>query len=140
MAAIFRDSAELRAYLGRMFEIFVETPEHAETLRRSGLVVRLVCSDPDCVIVVDFANRDVCYPEPAGEARTPNVEMRMNSRDAHLFWLGKLSFPLAMAHRKVRMDGSTAKAMKLLPLTEPLFDIYRRLLTDAGRTDLIAAG
>jgi hypothetical protein len=27
-----------------------------------------------------------------------------------------------------------------LPLTEPLFDIYRRLLADAGRTDLIAAG
>jgi hypothetical protein len=137
--AFFRDSDEVCTYIGQMFEQFVAEPEYATVLRESGLVVRMGYTDPDCVLVVDFGNRKVFYGAAADSATTPNVDMLMTSDDAHLFWLGKLNFPNAMARRQVRMGGSTAKAMKLLPLTEPLFAIYRALLGDAGRDDLVAA-
>jgi hypothetical protein len=42
-----------------------------------------------------------------------------------------------MARKKLRMEGSTAKALKLLPLTKPLFAAYETMLTDDGRTDLL---
>jgi hypothetical protein len=137
--AFFRDSGEVCAYIGQMFELFVEEFGAEAALKESGLVVRLGHTAPDCVIVVDFPNRKVFYNAAADSATTPNVDMLMNSDDAHLFWLGKLNFPNAMARRQVRMSGSTAKAMKLLPLTEPLSTIYRALLAEAGRDDLIAA-
>jgi hypothetical protein len=42
-----------------------------------------------------------------------------------------------MAKRKVKVEGSIGRAMKLLPLTEPLFSSYRSLLEEAGRSDLL---
>jgi hypothetical protein len=54
-----------------------------------------------------------------------------------VFWLGRMNFAVALARKKVRMEGSTAKAMKMLPLTRPLFEAYRTYLTDAGRDDLL---
>lgn len=138
--AIFQSADEVCRYVGRMFELFVQKPEYEERIRESGLVVRLNYSDPDTVILIDFPNQKVFYDAEADSASTPNVDMYMASDDAHRFWTGKLNFPIAMARRKVRMEGSTAKAMKLLPLTNPLFETYRQLLADAGRTDLLAAG
>jgi putative sterol carrier protein len=137
--AIFRNADEACTYIGRMFEMFVQEPEYAAKIKESGLVVRLNYADPDCVIVIDFPNQKVLYNEAADSAATPNVDMYMNCDDAHRFWLGKLNFPIAMARKKVRMEGSTAKAMKLLPLTNPLFATYRKLLEDSGRNDLLTS-
>jgi hypothetical protein len=36
------------------------------------------------------------------------------------------------------MEGSRTKALKLLPLTKPLFAAYEELLRAAGRQDLLA--
>lgn len=135
----FRDAAEVRDYVGKMFELFVAKPEYEDKLKSSGLVVRLNYAEPDSVIIIDFPGQQVFYDDDAPAAPAANVEMYMNCDDAHRFWTGKLNFPIAMARKKVRMEGSTAKAMKLLPLTNPLFDTYKQLLADAGRDDLLAA-
>jgi putative sterol carrier protein len=135
----FRDVDEVSSYIGRMFEIFVQRPEHEAKLKNSGLVVRLNYTEPDCIFVVDFANQQVYQNDKTNSAPEANVDMYMKCDDAHRFWLGNLSFPIALARRKVRMEGSTAKAMKLLPLTNPLFATYRKLLEDANRSDLISA-
>ena len=145
--AYFRDSDEVFRYVGQMFELFIRLPEAETKLEQSGVVVRLTCAAPDCVIVVDFPNRKVFYHSGSnsgsnsGTDRTtePNVDLSMTSDDAHRFWMGRLNFPVALAQRKVRVRGSTAKAMKLLPLTGPLFVTYRALLERSGRRDLISA-
>jgi putative sterol carrier protein len=137
--AIFQNADEVCTYVGRMFELFVQKPEYEDKIKESGLVVRLNYADPDCIILIDFPNQKVFYNEAADAATAPNVDMYMTCDDAHRFWIGKLNFPIAMARRKVRMEGSTAKAMKLLPLTNPLFATYKQLLEDAGRADLLTA-
>jgi putative sterol carrier protein len=73
----------------------------------------------------------------AEAAANPTVVLRMTADDGHRFWLGKLNLTMAMAQRKVKMEGSAAKALKLLPLTKPLFASYERLLRDRGRDDLL---
>jgi hypothetical protein len=42
-----------------------------------------------------------------------------------------------MAQRKVKLDGKRSLALKLLPLTTPLFTTYKATLRESGREDLL---
>ncbi|WP_020498667.1 SCP2 sterol-binding domain-containing protein [Sciscionella marina] len=137
---IFADTDEVNTYIGKMFESVVDKPEFVTATEGSGLVVRLNYTDPDTVMLVDFPGQQVSYGEEAASATNATVDLYMKSDDAHSFWLGKLNFPVAMARKKVTMEGSTAKALKLLPLTKPLFAAYEGLLRESGRNDLIEKG
>lgn len=134
---VFADAADVQDCIGKMFERMVDDPEIIKNTEKSGLVIRLNYSDPDCTFLVDFPGRSVLSGDEAANAMNATVDLYMKCDDAHRFWLGKLNFPVAMAQRKARMEGSTAKALKLLPLTKKLFAAYEELLRENGRTDLI---
>jgi putative sterol carrier protein len=120
-----------------MFETAVTDPTFIEATKDSELVIRLTQTDPAAVILIDFPGQKVtCGDAALGAPAT--VDLRMSSDDSHKFWLGKLNFTLALAQRKVKMEGSRTKALKLLPLTKPLFATYEELLRAAGRQDLLA--
>jgi putative sterol carrier protein len=61
----------------------------------------------------------------------------MSSDNSNKFWQGKLNFTLAMEQRKVKLDGKRSLALKLLPLTTPLFTSYKATLRESGREDLL---
>jgi putative sterol carrier protein len=135
--AFFKNAEEAYCYIGKMFESVVTIPDFVQATKGTGLVLRLNYSDPDTVILVNFPAQEVRYGEAAATATDATVDLYMTCDDAHRFWLGKLNFPVAMARKRLRMEGSTAKALKLLPLTKPLFAAYEKMLTDDGRTDLL---
>jgi len=132
----FKSTDEVYDYIGKMFEMAVTDPTFVDATRDSELVVKLTQTDPAATILIDFPGQKVtCGDAAIGAPAT--VDLRMSSDDSHKFWLGKLNFTLAMAQRKVKMEGSRTKALKLLPLTKPLFVKYEQLLRDSGRTDLL---
>ncbi|AIJ21294.1 SCP2 sterol-binding domain-containing protein [Amycolatopsis methanolica] len=137
--AVFKDAEEANGYIGRMFENVVAEPDFVNATQGTGLVLRLNYVEPETTILVDFPAQKVSYGDEAASAGNATVDLYMKCDDAHNFWLGKLNFPVAMAKKKIRMEGSTAKALKLLPLTKPLFAAYEQMLSDDGRTDLLAA-
>jgi putative sterol carrier protein len=133
----FKSADEVYDYIGKMFETAVTDPTFIEATKDSELVIRLTQTDPAAVILIDFPGQKVtCGDAALGVPAT--VDLRMSSDDSHKFWLGKLNFTLALAQRKVKMEGSRTKALKLLPLTKPLFATYEELLRAAGRQDLLA--
>jgi putative sterol carrier protein len=133
----FKSADEVYDYIGKMFGAAVTDPTFIEATKDSELVIRLTQTDPAAVILIDFPGQKVtCGDAALGAPAT--VDLRMSSDDSHKFWLGKLNFTLALAQRKVKMEGSRTKALKLLPLTKPLFATYEELLRAAGRQDLLA--
>lgn len=132
----FKNAAEVYEYLGKMFEIAVTDPQFVEATKDGDLVVRLTQTNPDSTILIDFPGQKVTCGDAADGAPS-TVDLRMSADNGHKFWLGKLNFTLAMAQGKVKMTGSRTKALKLLPLTKPLFATYEGLLRDAGRDDLL---
>jgi putative sterol carrier protein len=132
----FNDAAEVYEYLGKMFEIAVNDPQFVEATKGGDLVVRLTQTDPDSTILIDFPGQKVTCGD-AAEGAPSTVELRMSADNGHKFWLGRLNFTLAMAQGKAKMTGSRSKALKLLPLTKPLFAKYEELLRSAGREDLL---
>jgi putative sterol carrier protein len=132
----FKDADEVYTFIGGMFEKATKMPSFIETTEGTGLVILLKQTDPDATMLIDFPGQKVLTGAEA-EAGKSTVQLRMSSDNANRFWQGKLNFTLAMAQRKVKLDGKRSVALKLLPLTQPLFAEYKAQLTAAGRDDLI---
>jgi putative sterol carrier protein len=132
----FNDADEVYTYIGGMFAKAVHDPSFIEATKDTGLVVRIIQNDPDAELVVDFPGRKV-LTGGAAEGVPSTVQLRMSSDNSNRFWQGKLNFTLAMAQRKVKLDGKRSIALKLLPLTQPLFTQYIDELKAAGREDLL---
>jgi putative sterol carrier protein len=135
--AVFKDADEVYTYVGGAFTTAVHDPKFIEATKGTGLVIRLIQTDPDCEMIIDFEGQKV-LTGAAAEGVPSSVQLRMSSDNSNKFWQGKLNFTLAMAQRKVKLDGKRSVALKLLPLTGPIFEKYIGALTEAGRTDLLA--
>lgn len=132
----FTDADEVYTYIGGMFERAVHEQSFIDATEGTGLIVQLTQTDPDATMIIDFpGQRVLCGAAAAGVPAT--VQLRMSSDNSNKFWQGKLNFTLAMAQRKVKLDGKRSVALKLLPLTQPLFAGYIQTLKDTGRDDLL---
>jgi putative sterol carrier protein len=132
----FKDADEVYSYIGAAMEVCVADPAFFEATKDGSLVVLITQTDPAASILVDFPGQKVLTGDAAVGASS-TVQLRMSSDNANKFWQGKLNFTLAMAQRKLKLDGKRSLALGLLPLTTPIFDAYRAILTEAGRTDLL---
>src|SRR5690606_31862457 len=122
-------------YIGGIFEIATKEQSFIDATAGTGLVVKLTQTDPDAVMVIDFPGQKVTTGAEA-EGLPHTVQLRMSSDNSNRFWQGKLNFTLAMAQRKVKLDGKRSVALKLLPLTADLFEVYTKILEQNGRDDL----
>jgi len=132
----FKDADEVYAYIGKAMEACVVDPTFVEATKDGSLVVQITQTDPAASILIDFPGQKVLVGDAAADAPS-TVQLRMSSDNANRFWQGKLNFTLAMAQRKVKLDGKRTTALGLLPLTGPIFDKYKAILDEAGRTDLL---
>ena len=133
----FKDADEVYTYIGKMFEVAVADPAFVKATKDTDLVVLLTQTDPAATMLIDFPGQKVlCADAVLGASST--VQLRMSSDNSNKFWQGKLNFTLAIAQRKVKLDGKRSLALKLLPLTAPLFATYKATLREAGREDLLA--
>ncbi len=135
--ALFADEAEVYDYLGGVFRMGLQDPKLVEALQPSGVILRIVYTDPDAVITVDMPNAEV--HTGAGTGPDPNVELFMTADTGNRFWLGKVVLPVALAKGDVRAKGPVAKLLKMLPLAKQLFGPYKQDLEQRGRQDLLAA-
>lgn len=132
----FANADEVYTYIGGIFEIATKEQSFIDATAGTGLVIRLVQTDPDVVMVIDFPGQKVTTGA-AAEGVEHTVQLRMSSDNSNRFWQGKLNFTLAMAQRKVKLDGKRSVALKLLPLTADLFEVYKQILEKNGRDDLL---
>lgn len=132
----FKDADEVYAYIGKAMEACVVDPTFVEATKDGTLVVLITQTDPAATILVDFPGQKVLCGDAAAGAHS-TVQLKMSSDNANKFWQGKLNFTLAMAQRKVKLEGKRSTALALLPLTGPIFDAYKGILADAGRQDLL---
>lgn len=132
----FKDADEVYTLIGKAMEACVVEPRFVEATKDGNLVVLIKQTDPNASILVDFPGQKVLVGD-AAEAADSTVLLRMSSDNANRFWQGKLNFTLAMAQRKIKLEGKRSTALGLLPLTGPIFDTYKAILADAGRSDLL---
>jgi hypothetical protein len=99
---------------------------------------RVTYTHPDGVFLLDATqNPAVVTTADAAVAGHAEVALTMTADDGHKFWLGDLNLPIALARRKLKIDGPVTKLFGLLPALQPAYAKYRSYLSDIGREELV---
>ncbi|MBS4752115.1 sterol carrier protein [Nocardioides sp. zg-ZUI104] len=130
----FKDADEVRHFVGGVFLTGFAHPEIGPRLRDSGVVLRLVFTEPASELVVDMPGGWIGAAEDLPE---PTVVMRVKAAFANAYFQGRLNLPLAIARRQIAVEGALGGVLKLAPLSAILVPDYVASLRAAHRDDLI---
>lgn len=138
--AVFSSPQEAESVFGAFMEHVTSDPELRPKFVAAATSFRANYTDPDCTIsLVTTVDPPVVRRGASAKAEQVEVDMFMSSDDGHRFWLGELNIPMALARRKVRVDGQIGKLLKLLPALQPAFAMYRTFLKERGMEDKLEA-
>ena len=135
----FKDEQEVYDYIGKLFQDLAEDDELWPKFRRANTIVQYQFRNPESQITVCMLEDEDAQVDLGPTELEPEVLMTMDADTAHRFWLGKVNVTVALARGQMKAKGPVAKILKLVPLVKPVFPRYKRMLTDAGREDLMEA-
>ncbi len=135
----FKDEQEVYDYIGKLFQDLAEDDELWPKFRRANTIVQYQFRNPESQITVRMLEDEDAQVDLGPTELEPEVLMTMDADTAHRFWLGKVNVTVALARGQMKAKGPVAKILKLVPLVKPVFPRYKRMLTDAGREDLMEA-
>jgi hypothetical protein len=119
----FADSAEVDTYIGGVFRAADGHAESGPKMRAADLNLRVLYTDPDTEMWVKMH-------EPAMEVHTgadedkADITLMMRADTGDKFWRGEYNLAVGLA------KGPVNKILKLVPLTKPLFPMYRELVAE----------
>ncbi|NTY61859.1 SCP2 sterol-binding domain-containing protein [Mycolicibacterium sphagni] len=119
----FKDANELDEYIGGVFREAGEHPESGPKLKAANIVMRVIYTDPDFEMTMVFHDD---YQVISGPNDTkPDITLLMRGDTADQFWRGDYNLAVGLAKGQVKAKGPVNKILKLVPLTKPLFPMYR---------------
>jgi hypothetical protein len=121
----FKDADELYEYVGGVFRRAGEDPEVGPKLRAANLTAQFTYSDPDSTLTVKF--REPYEVIDGGVDENADIKMTMPADIAHKYWRGEYNFAVGLAKGQVKAKGPINKILKLVPITKPLFPIYKEM-------------
>ncbi len=130
--AEFQSESEFREVMDKTFTLMSTDPEMGPKLRDAQVPQRFEFPDQDAVV-------NITYHEEGGEHNLrwewsedvdwePKVVMTMSSEVANRYFQGKENVPLALAKRRIKSSGDIKSALKLIPITKPVFAMYREMV------------
>ncbi|MCG8371156.1 MAG: hypothetical protein MJA32_11660 [Proteobacteria bacterium] len=123
----FNDEEELYRYLGGIFRAAEEHPEIGPVLRASGITLRLEYHNPKAILTVAMLEDGIDVIEGETDA-VPDIRMAMSGDNADRYWRGEYNVAVGLAKGEVKARGPVSKILRLIPVTKPLFPIYRELV------------
>ena len=135
--AYFSDAEEVYRFMGTLLRNLSDDAELAPSLRRANTIVQYRLARPDAVITSRLIEGEPDQVDCGETTLDPEVVMSMDADVAHRFWLGQVSPTVALARGLMKAKGPVAKILRLVPLVQPVFPRYQRMLEEAGREDLL---
>jgi hypothetical protein len=134
--SLFSSADELNAMLGAFLQKAMAEPDVSKAFAGTKSLMKVVFTDPDSTLWIDCRQNPPTFLPDSQEE--PGLELTMTADSGHRFWLGRLSLPVALTSRKIKVKGPTSKLMKILPVLKPIYRRYEEFLTEQGRPDLVA--
>jgi hypothetical protein len=129
----FSSTKEFREVMDRVFTMMSEDPDMGPKLRDADVPQRFEFSDVDMVINVRAAREGEdgnLYWEWTDDVDwQPKVRMEMSSETANKYFQGKENVAMAIARRRIKTGGDVKAALALMPITKPIFERYREMVT-----------
>jgi hypothetical protein len=140
----FRSADEFREVMDRAFGLMSADPQMGPKLREADTPQRFVF--PDVKLVVNVApagdagdsEHNLVWEWTDDVAWDPAVKMEMTSEVANRYFQGRENIAMAIARRRIKTSGDVKKALELVPVTKPVFALYREML-EADYPHLVVA-
>ena len=113
-------------YVGGIFREADKHPQVGPKLRAAGIVLRLDYTEPDASMTVRLEDPITVIDGPSSDQ--PDVTLMVPADIADRYWRGEYNLAVGLAKGEVKAKGPVTKILKLVPLTKPLFPIYRELM------------
>jgi putative sterol carrier protein len=128
----FNDASDVYEYVGGVFRAAAAHPEVGPQLAAAGITMQVYYTDPDASLTVRM--HDPMTVEDGGDDPGADIVLRMPSDIADRYWRGEYNLAVGLAKGKVKARGPVNKLLKLVPLTKPLFPMYREMVATKEST------
>jgi hypothetical protein len=133
MGAEFRSDKEFRTVMDRVFSMMSEDPDMGPKLRDADVPQRFEFTDVDLVVNIRAAREgedgNLHWEWSDDVDWEPQVKMAMSSETANKYFQGKENVAMAIARRRIKTGGDVKAALALMPITKPIFERYRDMVT-----------
>ncbi len=120
--------------MNRLFRIMSEDPEIGPRLREADVPRRFEFEDLDLVLNVRSGRPDeqsnLTWEWSDEVGWSPKVRMTMSSQTANRLFQGRENLVYAIARRRIKTSGDLKAALELIPITKPVYERYRNLVTE----------
>lgn len=132
--SVFTSSDEMYEVFTPFMQSLTTDPVVGKKFASANTSFRVIHEDPAGVFLLDATvDPPVLYVGAEADGRDAEVDLTMSAEDGHKFWLGQLNLPVALARRKIKVNGGVAKLMGLVPALQPAYGLYREHLSAIGR-------
>jgi putative sterol carrier protein len=137
-----KNADEFRTCMDRVFEMMSTDPEMGPKLREAETPQRFEFPDVDLVVNITSADevvdgQNLVWKWTDDVEWDPDVKMEMDSDVANKYFQGKENVAMAIARRRIKTSGNVKKALALIPITKPVYAMYREFL-EQEHPDLLA--
>ncbi len=129
----YNNAEEIYKYLGGVFLAANDT-EVGPKLMGADIDLQVYYTDPEASMTVRLRQPAIEVTD-GGDNPDADVKLFMPADIGDKFWRGEYNLGVGLAKGQVKAKGPVNKILKLVPLTKPLFPLYRDLVAekDAGK-------
>jgi hypothetical protein len=124
----YDNAEEIYKYLGGVFLAANDT-EVGPKLKGADIDLQVYYTDPEASMTVRLREPSIEVTD-GGDNPDADVKLYMTADIGDKFWRGEYNLGVGLAKGQVKAKGPVNKILKLVPLTKPLFPIYRGLVAD----------
>jgi hypothetical protein len=128
----FSSAQEFREVMDKTFTIMSTDPEMGPKLRDARVPQRFEFPDQEAVVNITAEDsggeQNLRWKWSDAVEWEPKVEMTMDSEVANKYFQGKENVPMALARRRIKSSGDIKAALRLIPITKPVFAQYRAMI------------
>lgn len=126
--AYYENAEEVYKYVGGVFRATNDTPVGPK-LCAADIDLQVYYTDPESKLLIKLKG-DQVEVEDGGENTDADVKLFMPADVGDKFWRGEYNLGVGLAKGQVKAKGPVNKILKLVPLTKPMFPIYRELVAE----------
>ena len=129
----FRDRDEVYKYLAGMFEQAKST-DSGPKMAAADIDLQIYYSEPESRMLVTMHGDNIDV-HPGAENDDADVKLYMPADIGDRYWRGEYNLAVGLAKGQVKAKGPVNKILKLVPLTKPLFPMYREKVAKKDDAD-----
>lgn len=126
--AYFDNAEEVYKYIGGVFRATNDS-EVGPKLCAADIDLQVYYTEPECKLTLKL-HAPLVEVVDGGDNEEADVKLFMTADTADKFWRGEYNLGVGLAKGHVKAKGPVNKILKLVPLTKPMFPIYRDLVAE----------